>query len=97
MKSILEKLYGGGIYPDEIIIPKNPDYISLNQNISNALDMWRNKLSEHDYKEFEELFDLQSQVDSMNSEASFIYGFKLGAMIIIEVLAGKEELVSNGD
>jgi len=97
MKSILEKLYGGSIYPDEIIIPRNPDYISINQNISNTKDMWRNKLSEDDYKDFEELFDLQFQVNSMNSEASFMYGFKLGTLIMIEVMTGKEELIRGGD
>lgn len=59
--------------------------------------MWRNKLSEHDFQEFEELLDLRSQVDSMHAEASFMYGFKLTSWIMIEVMTGKKELVGNGD
>jgi len=33
----------------------------------------------------------------MHAAASFIYGFKLGAIIMIEVLTGKEGLVRGGD
>ncbi len=38
---------------------------------------------------------MRSQVDSMHAEASFMYGFKLGAAIMIEVMTGKGELVRN--
>ncbi|MGG6314392.1 DUF6809 family protein [Paenibacillus macerans] len=54
--------------------------------------MWRDKLSEHDFQELEELLDLRSQADSMHAEASFMYGFKLASWIMIEVMTGKEEL-----
>ena len=77
MKSILEELFDGSIYPDELIISRNPEYRPLNRKISDTMDMWRNKLSEHDFQELEELLDLRSQVDSLHAEASFMYGFKL--------------------
>lgn len=93
MKSILEELYEGAVYPDEVIIPKDPEYWPLNQKIAGRLDMWRNKLSKDDYLALEELLDLRSQVGCMHSTASFMYGFKLGSMIMMEVLEGKEGLV----
>ena len=43
-----------------------------------------------------DLLDLRSQEDAMHAEASFVYGFKLGAMIVTEVMRGKGELVRNG-
>jgi hypothetical protein len=61
------------------------------------MDMWRNKLSEHDYQELEELLDLHSQVDSMYAKASFMYGFKIAAAMMIEVVTGQGELVRNRD
>lgn len=93
MRSILQELFEGSICPDEIIVPKNPEYLPLNRKISASLDLWRKKLSEQDYQEFEELLDLRSQMDSMHAEESFIYGFKLASWIMIEVMTGKGELV----
>lgn len=97
VKSILEELYGGTIYPDELIISRDPEYRPLNKKISGTMDMWKNKLSEHDFHELEKLLDLRSQVDSMHAEASFMYGFKLALWIMIEVMTGKGELVRNED
>lgn len=93
MKSILEELFDGNVNPVELIIPKNPEYRPLNRKISDAILMWRDKLSENDFQELEELLDLRSQADSMYAEASFMYGFKLASWIMIEVMTGETELV----
>nr|WP_068784488.1 DUF6809 family protein [Paenibacillus phocaensis] len=93
MKSILEELFSGGIYPDELIVSKNPEYRPLNRKISETMKVWRDKLPEHDFLELEELLDLRSQADSMHAEAAFMYGYKLASWILIEVMAGKTELV----
>jgi len=97
VKTVLEELYDGNIYPDELIISKDPEYQPLNKKISEAMEMWKKKLSEDDYEQLEALMDLHSKSSSMDATASFVYGFKLGAAIIIEVLTGKEELVRDGD
>ncbi|WP_165585950.1 DUF6809 family protein [Ruminiclostridium cellobioparum] len=39
MKSILEELYDGNIYPDELIISKDHEYRPLNKRISEMLTM----------------------------------------------------------
>ena len=85
MKTILEELYAGKIYPDELIVSKNPDYDPLSKEISCTLEIWKNKLSDDNYKELEKLLDLRSRSDSMHAEASFMYGFKFGAMLMVEV------------
>lgn len=95
MKSILQEMFEGSIYPDELIISKDPEYWTLNKKISGMMDMWKNKLSKDDFAELELLMDLRSQVDSLHAEASFTYSFKLSALIMIEVMTGKEELVRN--
>lgn len=97
MKTILEELYAGNIYPDELIISKDPEYCPLNQKISDTLEMWKKKLSEDDYKLLEALLDLRCELSSMEASESFMYGFRLGAVIMIEVLTGREELVRRGD
>lgn len=97
MKSILEELYDGNIYPDELIISKDPVYRPLNKRIYDMLTMWKKKLSEDDYNQLENLLDLRSQSSSMEASESFMYGFKLGALIMMEVLAGKEDMVRKMD
>lgn len=97
MKTILEELYEGNIYPDEFIIPKNPEYRPLNQKISDTIKTLKERLSEDDYKQLEELLDMRCETSTQDAAASFLYGFKLGAVILIEVLTGKEELVRGED
>ena len=97
MKTILEELYDGNIYPDELIISKDPEYRPLNKKISEAMEMWKKKLSEGDFEQLEALLDLRCKSSSLDATASFMYGFRLGAVIMIEVLTGKEEIVRGGD
>lgn len=97
MKSILEDLYDGNIYPAELIISKNPEYQPLSQKVSDVMDMWRKKLSEDDYNQLESLLDLRSELGSMEASASFMYGFKLGALIMMEMLDGKGDVVRGRD
>ncbi|MNJ42219.1 hypothetical protein D3C77_371770 [compost metagenome] len=52
------------------------------------MKMWRQKLSEEDYKLLEAMLDLQGESNSMHSSATFVHGFKLGAAMMIEVLNG---------
>lgn len=97
MKTILEELFNGKIFPDELIVSKNPKYYPLNEEIAGTLEAWKSRLSEDNYQELQRLVDLQIQSDSLHAEASFMYGFKLGAMIMIEVFNGKSELVCQRD
>ena len=97
MKTILEELYDGNIYPDELIISKNPEYKLLNKRISEMLSMWKKKLSEDDYNQLEKLLDVCSQSSSLEISESFLYGFRLGSLIMVEVFTGKDELVRKRD
>ena len=91
MKSILQLLYNGEIFPSELIIPKGPEYRQINKKIEEE----KQKLSEEDCKRFEELDDLCCQSYSMRAKESFLYGFKLGALIIAEVFTGQSQLYRN--
>jgi predicted esterase len=97
MKTILEELYDGQIFPDELIVPKNPEYRQLNREISAMKETWHKKLSETDYQSLESFLQLYCRSNALESAASFVYGFKLGAMIMLEVSAGKGELVGAGE
>jgi hypothetical protein len=93
MKPILEELHAGKISPDELTVPKDPQYRPLNQKIASEMKAWQSKLSETDYERLEALMDLRCQSGAMEISASFVHGFKLGALIMIEVMNGREEVV----
>lgn len=89
MSNILEQLYFGEIRPEEVIVPKNREYRTLNNKISNSMEQLKMKLSETDMELLEETFDLLSRSSSMYSTEVFIYGFKMGALMINEVFANR--------
>ncbi|WP_340023261.1 DUF6809 family protein [Paenibacillus sp. FSL K6-1096] len=90
MKSILEALYRGQINPDEIIVPSQPEYRSLSRQVSAQTIQWRERLGKEVFDELGEYFDLCDSASSMHAEAVFLYGFKLGANLLIEVTSNRE-------
>ncbi|MFE0557013.1 DUF6809 family protein [Paenibacillus sp. NPDC058910] len=93
MGSLLEKLFYGNIHPDEHIHPDNPEYKLLNEKISKTIESYHKKLSSEEYDELEELIDLLGQTTSLYSAAAYTEGFRLGALVMIEVLEEKRRLV----
>jgi hypothetical protein len=96
MKSILEALFEGELSPAGMIIPDTPEYHQVNNEIVNLTETWKRKLSEADYQSFEELLELINKSNMMEAAASFSYGFKLCAALLLEVVADRRELVWKG-
>ncbi|WP_019909538.1 DUF6809 family protein [Paenibacillus sp. HW567] len=95
MNSILEALYRGQFHPEEAIVPSHPEYRPLRRQIAAMTEQWKKRLSEEEFCELEELFDLCDRSDGMHIEAAFLHGLKLGSSIMIEVMTAREELVQN--
>lgn len=85
MKSILEEIYYGNLRPEENIVPKNPEYRSINKEITANIEKFQKKLSEDDFKQFEELLDMIDNINSTNSCEAFVKGFKIGMLVTNEV------------
>ncbi|WP_334075117.1 DUF6809 family protein [Paenibacillus sp. A14] len=94
MKSILEALYYGEIRPEEMIVPTDPEYRRISRKVSEAMGMWKGKLSADDFNQLEAMLDLRGQSESMYATTSFTNGFQLGALMMIEIYAAKEELLN---
>lgn len=85
MPSFLESLYYGHLNPVEKTVSNDPQYRQLSRQISESMDAWKKSLSEDEFRELEDLLDLCRQVQGLEMAASFTDGFRLGAMMIIEV------------
>lgn len=92
MKSVLEELYKGSIYPDEQIVPRGVQYSKLSKEITEYMKMWKERLPKSEFHELEELFDLKNDLNSLQTQESFVHGFKLGSLMMIEVYTNTEHL-----
>ena len=94
MNSILSDLYEGKLHPDETIMLTDPEYLQNNRAISNTIEACKKKFSESDFKLLEEVLDLYGTSRAMLNSASFVEGFKVGALVMIEVIKGREKVAN---
>ncbi|GIP10219.1 MAG: hypothetical protein E7L01_10030 [Paenibacillus macerans] len=92
MKSMLEALYCGEIHPEATIVPANPEYRAVNRKLSEAIQMWKEKLSPNEFKQLEVMLDLRLESESLLAAASFVNGFQLGTLMMIDVYSAKDGL-----
>ncbi|MDL2218674.1 hypothetical protein LJC27_08490, partial [Christensenellaceae bacterium OttesenSCG-928-M15] len=77
MKSTLQELYDGEIYPAQSIIPDDAQYEILNSSIDVTEKYLSQRLSKEDQEKFEELSNMYNLTSSMLEEAAFMHGFQL--------------------
>jgi hypothetical protein len=90
MKSILEELYYGRIHPDDKLFLRDSEYRKISDQISEMLELLKQKLSQQEYEQLEVLHELMELSHSKESCQVFIHGFKLGAKITAEILSDVE-------
>ena len=95
MKSILEELYNGSVYPAELICFTDPDYRPLNRELGEMKKSFTSDMSTDDRKRFERIEYLYCRSSSMEATESFVYGFQLAALMMIEVYNGKGQITRN--
>lgn len=89
MKSILEELYKGNLNPEARTVPTDPEYRSLNGEISDLMLEVKQKFSENDFRTLEEILDLNGDTSSMLTSTAFVQGFRMGALMMVEVFCGE--------
>ena len=87
---ILEELYVGDVRPGERSFKRNSQYARALNESADAADRLIAVLSEEQKKLFEEFMDAQREVSVFTDAETFIYGFRLGAKIMMDVLLDGE-------
>lgn len=85
--SVLEDLYNGKIRPLEDIFPENAEFRYLEREIGSERKYFEEKLSDGDKERFEKMNEMIFKCELMSDYASFLYGFRLGAMLVFEIFA----------
>jgi hypothetical protein len=82
---------------EDLLSSKNPEYWQTNRKMDELKEGLQKKLEKEDSKLLDTIFDLYHATESMEITASFEYGFRLGAALMVEVLADREELIRPKD
>ena len=83
---ILEDLYLGDVHPCERSGKRNRQYVKALDEIVKVEDLLTASLSEEQKMLFESFLDAQREVNVLTDAETFIYSFRLGAKIMMDVL-----------
>ena len=87
---ILEDLYTGNVRPGERSFKQNSQYSRALAQAVESGDALIKSLTEEQKKLFEEYMDAQREVNILTDCETFIYAFKLGAKLILDILENGE-------
>ena len=87
---ILEQLYIGNVRPGERSFMRNSQYARALDKAAKAGDALIETLSEEQKELFEAFMDAQREVSILTDAETFIYSFRLGAKIALDVLENGE-------
>ncbi len=90
MKSILEELFYGNICPNTDCRGNDEQTKELMVYISDHRNALKGELTDKQKEILEKFDDCWNELTDINEREIFVYAFKLGARIAIEVLYNKE-------
>ena len=83
---MLSELWYGNIEPQDRTIPRTGEYKKLLTKICEYEEQFRGIFSPEQQKDFENYENATISVTAIIEEVAFVYGFRLGAKIMMEVL-----------
>ena len=90
--SILEQFANGDIHPHERACNNDPEYRSICHELESLKEKLFHSLGEADKKMFEEFLEIQLDESNLHDISTFIHGYRLGALMTMEVFTYNNEL-----
>ena len=91
MKSVLEELFYGNLCPNTDCRGKEKEVKELMGYVADHHDTLIGQLNEKQKEIFEKLDDCWDELTDINEREIFVYAFKLGMRIAIEVLTESKD------
>ena len=91
MKSILENFAYGNIDPNVGIIKKGSKYERAMKTITDCEDRLLSMLDGESKKLLVQFSSAQAEVNAISNTDKFIYGYRLGVLMTMEVFTGTED------
>ena len=83
---VLKDLWRGNISPTERSVRPGSDYKKASAEICEQIDRFLESLTPEGKKQLKAISDLRNDMALMGEEDAFIYGFRLGAKMIMDVV-----------
>ena len=96
MKSILEQFACGSINPAIRFIKRGSTYEKAGNTLCAAEEKLRAVLNEDERLLLTALIEAQGAVNDIANMDKLVHGYRLGALMTMEVFSGKEDLASGG-
>lgn len=90
--ALLEQIYYGNFLPSEHIQSQDPKYHPSIDEAEEENRHMRKLLNRDDMTHLEHLLDLNLDISCMESCASFVCGFRYGALLMLVILESKDSL-----
>jgi hypothetical protein len=87
---ILEELYFGNVHPGERSFKRDSQCARALSELVDAADALLALLTEEQKKHFEAFSDAQREVSVLTDVETFIYGFRTGAKVMLDILTDRE-------
>ena len=86
----IDRLWEGGITPNDKFIKKDSELHKVYAKLSKEVDFLRRNMDEDEKRHFENFTELEAEADDITNKETFIYAFKLGAGVILDLLDNRE-------
>lgn len=95
MENVLRGLYNGKIIPWERREPRNETLLEIIRKIEDEERYFIQKMSLDDCQRFQALTKLYSELNGIEEENVFSYGFTLGLLLMMDVMKEAENLCNS--
>ena len=93
MKSILEEFAYGNVSPEPRYFEKNSHYGRAMKILSDSEEKLRSMLDGELKETLEQFSKAQAEISTLSGVDRFIYGYRLGVLMTMEVWGGKADLI----
>ena len=83
---VLQELWRGNITPSERFVRSGSEYKKIAGKLSDEMDRLMEAISPEARKQLENLGNLRADMTMLANEDYFIYGFRLGARLILDIV-----------
>ncbi|NCC69172.1 MAG: hypothetical protein EOM14_13460 [Clostridia bacterium] len=97
MQSVLEEFALGNLSPEPRSFKRGSQYGRTMQTLADSEAQLLAALGGAEKKTFEKLIDTQAEISLLSGVDKFIYGYRLGVLMTMEVFEGKENLIADGE
>jgi len=96
MKSILEELSLGNIHVADRSFKRGSEYDRVTAAFLEASDKFRSELNKSQAEAYDNIMAAQDKVSNMELTDRFIYGFRMGLLIAMEVCNMSDDFIVGG-